>query len=260
MVSTPRGEASIDFTDAAAVQALNRALLKTFYGVSKWEIPSGSLCPPIPGRADYIHHVADLISPGRGAAVRVLDVGVGANCIYPILGRSEYGWSFVGSDVDPAALDSALRIVESNPGLAGGVELRLQASPGKILEGVVRRGEFFDAVLCNPPFYASLEEAEEAVRRKWKGLGRGAATGRNFGGRGGELWFPGGEAAFARRMIEESAALRKNVRWFTVLVSKESNLPAIGKALKKAGVAERRTIGMAQGRKASRIVAWTYSA
>jgi 23S rRNA (adenine1618-N6)-methyltransferase len=252
VTSTPRGEASIDFADPAAVQALN--------GVAYWEIPAGYLCPPIPGRADYIHHVADLLAPRKGAEVRVLDVGVGANCIYPIIGRAEYGWRFAGSDVDPAALASAKTIAESNPGLTGAVELRLQAMPEKILEGIVRDGDFFDAVICNPPFHASREESEAGSRRKWKNLARGDSVKKNFGGQSGELWFPGGEGAFVRRMIEESVGFKKNVLWFTALISKSENLPGVEKALKRAGVFESRVIAMAQGQKKSRIVAWTFDA
>lgn len=59
---TPRGEESIDFADPAAVKALNRALLAHFYGVRHWDIPPGYLCPPIPGRADYVHTAADLLA------------------------------------------------------------------------------------------------------------------------------------------------------------------------------------------------------
>lgn len=237
---------------------MNRALLKAFYGVSHWEIPPGYLCPPIPGRADYIHHVADLLGGARGEKIRILDVGVGANCIYPIIGHAEYGWRFAGSDVDPVALDSARKIVESNPALSGAVDLRLQPASEKILEGVVRPGESFGAVMCNPPFHSSLAAAEEGTRRKRENLGLGAAA-RNFGGQGGELWCPGGEAAFVSRMIEESARLKTSARWFTALISKAAGLTPIRRALTKADVVERRTIGMAQGQKKSRIVAWRFA-
>ena len=263
VVATPRGDASIDFADPAAVQMLNRALLKSFYGVAHWEIPPGYLSPPIPGRADYIHRLAELLrakdgSYPRGASTRVLDVGVGANCIYPIIGHAEYGWTFAGSDVDAVALEAAKKIVDSNPSLKGAVELRLQASPEKILTGIIRDGEMFEAAMCNPPFHASLAEAEEGSRRKWKNLGRGDTAERNFGGQGRELWFPGGEAAFVRRMVEESAAFKANVRWFTALVSKEESLGLIESAMRKAAVSDRRTMAMEQGQKKSRLVAWTF--
>ncbi len=105
----PRGEDSIDFSDAASVKMLNRALLMHHYQVVKWDIPPNYLCPPIPGRADYIHHIADLLASSndgeipKGSAVRCLDIGVGANCIYPLIGEREYGWSFIGTEIDPKA-------------------------------------------------------------------------------------------------------------------------------------------------------------
>lgn len=256
----PSGQPTIDFADPAAVLALNRALLKAFYGISSWALPPGYLCPPIPGRADYVHHAADLLGARRGDAVRVLDVGVGANCVYPIVGRAEYGWRFTGSDTDPAALANAQRIVEANPGLSGGVELRLQTNSSSFFEGIVNGGESYDLTLCNPPFHASLEDARASTREKWRKLGRAPGAESNFGGAETELWYPGGEEAFARRMIEESADFGAQVRWFTTLISKAATLPAVEKALAKAGAVERRVIDMAQGQKKSRLVAWTFLA
>lgn len=263
VLANPRGEATIDFADPAAVRTLNRALLKSFYGIENWEIPPGYLTPPIPGRADCVHRVAELLRSKAGAyptgaAVRVLDVGVGANCIYPIVGHAEYGWTFVGCDVDPVALEAAKKIVDSNPSLAGAVELRLQTSPENILTGIIRDGDEFEATICNPPFHASLAEAEAASRRKWENLGRRADSGRNFGGQGRELWHPGGEAAFTRRMIEESAKFKANVRWFTALISKEESLGVLRSAMKKAGATDQRAMTMEQGQKKSRLVAWTF--
>jgi 23S rRNA (adenine1618-N6)-methyltransferase len=57
---------TIDFTDSLAVKTLNKALLIYFYGIQLWDIPEGFLCPPIPGRADYLHYVADLIADNNG--------------------------------------------------------------------------------------------------------------------------------------------------------------------------------------------------
>ena len=256
----PAGEPTIDFADPGAVLALNRALLRTYYGLTVWDLPPGYLCPPIPGRADYVHAAADLIGARRGDSVRVLDVGVGANCIYPIIGRAEYRWRFVGSDADRTALASAQRIVDANPSLAGGVELRLQTAPHRVLAGVINAGEYFALVLCNPPFHASLEEARESTRVKWKKLGRPQGSAANFAGVESELWCPGGEETFARRMIEESAAFGAQVEWFTILISKAATLPAVEKALTKFGALQRRTIDMAQGQKKSRLVAWNFRA
>ncbi len=258
----PLGEATIDFADPAAVRTLNRALLASAYGIRNWDLPPGFLCPPVPGRADYLHHLADLLAEGgdppRGPGVRILDVGVGANAIYPLVGHREYGWSFLGTDIDPKALAIARAILAANPGLAGAVELRLQKDPARILAGVVRPGETFDACMCNPPFHASPAEAREGTRRKWRNLGRPGAGVLNFGGRGAELWCEGGEAAFVGRMVEESAGRPECCRWFTSLVSKSANLPPVRAALRRAGATRVRVLEMGQGQKVSRIVAWSF--
>ncbi|OON67851.1 23S rRNA (adenine(1618)-N(6))-methyltransferase RlmF [Hymenobacter sp. CRA2] len=267
-VTTPatQGEASLDFANPAAVKALNQALLKHFYGIDHWDLPAGYLTPPIPGRADYIHHLADLLAEDhagvipRGKGIRVLDVGVGANCIYPIIGHREYGWRFVGTDVDPTAVRVARQIVAANRGLTGAVDVRLQPHATDIFSGVVKPTEYFDLTLCNPPFHASAAEAEAANRRKTHNLGAAAGTkpALNFGGQAHELWTPGGEATFLWRMAEESALLRPNCYWFTTLVSKKDTLPGLYKSLQKLRATEVRTVDMAQGQKVSRFVAWTF--
>ncbi|HEU0283231.1 MAG TPA: 23S rRNA (adenine(1618)-N(6))-methyltransferase RlmF [Gallionella sp.] len=260
------GDASINFSDPAAVKALNRALLQQVYGIGEWDIPPQYLCPPIPGRADYLHWVADLLAESnggvipRGATVQVLDIGVGANCIYPLIGQREYGWRFAGSDIDAVAIANAQRIVDAN-GLGAAITLRLQASPAAIFKGVVQADEVFDLTLCNPPFHASLAEAAAGTQRKWKNLGRDVGRKKpvlNFGGQGAELYCEGGEEAFVRRMIAESAELRGRCMWFTTLVSKSASLPAVYRALKQAGALQHKTIEMAQGQKRSRFVAWTF--
>jgi len=258
------GDESIDFADPLAVKALNRALLKQEYAIAGWDIPAQYLCPPIPGRADYLHYLADLLADGgvipRGDAIRVLDIGTGANLIYPLIGHGAYGWQFVGADIDPVALVNAQRILDANSGLNEVIELRLQASPGAVFSGIVKPDERFDLTLCNPPFHASPDEARAGTQRKWKNLGKQNIRKPllNFGGQGGELWCEGGEEAFVCRMVEESVLFADRCLWFTTLISKSATLPAVYRALKKAGVADSRTIEMAQGQKKSRIVAWTF--
>jgi 23S rRNA (adenine1618-N6)-methyltransferase len=261
------GDESINFADPAAVKTLNRALLNQVYGIKQWDIPAQYLCPPIPGRADHLHYLADLLAElnggviPRGEAIRVLDIGVGANCIYPLIGQREYGWHFVGTDIDAAAIANAQGIVDAN-GLSGEISLRLQTSPAVMFKGVVKPDELFDLSMCNPPFHASLAEARSGTQRKWKNLGIEANKKKvpvlNFGGQSMELCCEGGEEAFVCRMIEESARFRDSCMWFTTLISKSASLPGVYRAIKYAGALENRTIEMAQGQKKSRIVAWTY--
>ena len=259
---------TIDFANPAAVKALNAALLKVFYQVESWSIPSGYLCPPIPSRADYLHHVADLLAADRhgkiprGPDIRGLDIGVGANCIYPLIGHREYGWRFVGSDTDPRALRAAQQIVDANAGLAAAIEFRLQAAPRKIFAGILEPDDRFNFVLCNPPFHASARAAEAGAVRKWRNLGkagnRESNPKLNFGGQAAELWCEGGEVGFVSRMVAESATLRAQALWFSALVSREDNLPQVYSALKEVGASRVETIDMAPGQKKSRIVAWKF--
>ena len=257
---------SINFSDPEAVKMLNKSLLKQFYGVSDWDIPEGYLCPPIPGRADYIHYVADLLSETNngniptGKKMKILDIGTGANCIYPVIGSSVYGWQFVGTDIDPIAIRSAKDIVASNKHLKDHIIFRQQANKHNIFKGIILQDEGFDATICNPPFHASAQEAQLATVNKWNKLkigGQPQAT-LNFGGQKKELWYPGGEAAFIRLMIEQSALVAKQCLWFTTLVSKKDTLPGVYKTLKKVAAVDIRTISMSQGQKVSRIVAWTF--
>ena len=267
------GDLSIDFADQSAVKALNRALLKDCYGIQAWDVPPQSLCPSVPGRADYLHYLADVLAGSNGGVIpatktmQVLDIGTGANCIYPLIGASEFGWHFVATDINPASLENAQAILAANLALAKLITLRLQPSPAAILEGIVADDEWFDLTMCNPPFHASLAEASAGTERKWKNLGKnlgkqdgGQTTnpGLNFGGEDAELWCPGGEQAFIQQMIKESAQMPTRCFWFSTLVSKAESLPGIYAALKRAKVLEHKTIAMRQGQKQSRLITWTF--
>ncbi len=267
VIRNPYGKPSIDFADPAAVRTFNRALLAQLYGLHHWDIPEGYLCPPVPGRADYLHGLADVLATSnagiipRGEQVRVLDIGTGANCIYPLLGHIDYGWQFVGSDIDPQALAAAQRNLVAN-GLDQAIELRLQSQRTQIFRGLLRADERFHLTLCNPPFHASASEAHSGSRRKWRNLGKLDPSRQlpalNFGGQHNELWCPGGELAFIQQMIEESREHAAQVLWFSCLVSKAGNLPLLHARLRQVGARQIRQVDMAQGQKQSRFLAWSF--
>jgi len=255
------GHDSLNFSDPEAVKSLNKAILKFFYKISFWDIPESFLCPPIPGRADYIHYLADLLASynygkiPKGDHVKVLDIGVGANCIYPIIGINAYDWSFVGTDINAQALKSAHKIISENDIMKEKVELRLQPDKSSIFRNIIRPNEQFSICICNPPFHASAGEAQKGSKRKWKNLGKKIWS-LNFGGTSNELWCEGGEKAFILSMIKESAEIPDACKVFTTLVSKKENLSSIYHALKSVRALDVKTIDMAQGQKISRFVAW----
>jgi len=260
------GEDSVDFSNPIAVKILNKALLNHYYGIKNWEFPDENLCPPIPGRADYIHHIADLLCENNfgviptGDRITCFDIGVGANCIYPIIGVTEYDWKFIGSDIDPKSIESAKNIVNSNSSLKDKIEVRLQEDRNDIFYGIIGREDKIDLSICNPPFHSSSEAAQKGSRRKVENLtGEKAKTPKlNFAGISNELICDGGEYKFIHNMIKESKKFSENCYWFSTLVSKQSNLKGIYNSLKKNEANQIKTIPMGTGNKSSRIVAWTF--
>jgi 23S rRNA (adenine1618-N6)-methyltransferase len=259
------GDESLDFFNPEAVKMLNRALLAHHYGVPNWDIPQGYLCPPIPSRADYIHYLADILRGGKaeipvGEHVKCLDIGVGANCIYPIIGVKEYGWTFIGSDIDPVALAAAQKNIDTDIKLKTNIELRLQTDPKDSINGILKKNERLDLTICNPPFHASLAEAQAGTRRKLSHLTqqKNAKMVLNFGGQNNELWCDGGEVQFIENMIFQSHQYADSCQWYSTLVSKETTLKPIYRALNRVKALNIKTINMQQGNKMSRIVAWTF--
>ena len=269
--ANPRGDKTINFSDPQAVVCLNQALLKRHYQIQHWSIPSNYLCPPIPGRADYIHYAADLLGSvnlGR-APVKVLDIGTGANLIYPIIGSQVYGWLFVASDIDPVSVESAKTIVNSNSNLSGKVDVVRQNNSQHFFKNIIKKTDRFALTLCNPPFHASKKEAETGTLRKWKNLKSSAAKRGsqmhgaskkqlNFGGQSNELWCDGGEIRFLKDMVKESAEFARQVFWFTSLVSKKGNIAPLRKVLAEVGARQVKVRAMSQGQKVSHMLAWSF--
>ncbi len=250
---------TVDFANPKAVKALNTALLFKHYNINFWDFPETNLCPPIPGRLDYMHYLADLLESCKiHKQIKVLDIGTGASCIYPILGHLEYKWNFVGVDIDADSLKHAQRIINKN-NLSKSISLRFQSEESQILKGVIGEHDMFTATMCNPPFFTSQKEALEATSRKLKGLNSiGDKVVRNFAGTQNELCYKGGEKAFIHNYLYESTLFKTQCIWFTTLVSKKDLLKGIYASLTKLKATNIKTINMAQGNKMSRIVAWTF--
>jgi 23S rRNA (adenine1618-N6)-methyltransferase len=271
--SNQYGNLSLDFSDPHAVQQLNKALLKKYYDVLDWSIPHGQLCPAVPGRADYIHHIADLLALRNGGEipvgtkVKALDIGTGTSCIYPILGNAIYGWKFVATDINSDSINHAKSNLSTKK-LKKNVKLRFQSESSSIFKNIIKSDEKFDFVMCNPPFYSSQEEAESMGQRKIKNLNankesKGHKKIKNvkrsesaFGGRNAELWCSGGELSFITKMIRESVSYKDQCSLFTTLVSNKENLGPLSKELEKLSLSYE-SIKMTHGKKITHILTWT---
>jgi 23S rRNA (adenine1618-N6)-methyltransferase len=273
--TNPNGLLTIDFSNVISVKLLNKALLKVYYSIDNWDIPDGYLCPPIPGRADYVHRLADLYSQSQGKkyqAKTLLDIGTGANCIYPLIAASQYGWSVVATDIETKSLNNARNIVQSNPSVLNHITLRHQKDSKQIFEGIIKPTERFDLSMCNPPFHRSQQEANKGSKRKAHNLNKKNRINRshatkpnqrdqvklNFGGQSNELWCDGGELAFVKKMATESVKFAEQVLWFSSLLSKSDNIKPLQKHLKALNTEIIQVVEMGQGNKMSRFIAWTF--
>lgn len=268
------GRTTIDFSNPRAVKLLNKALLVHHYGLLAWDIPEGYLCPPIPGRVDYLCHLQEFcLQHGffqrKKNSIKGLDIGTGANLIYPLLANRLFNWHMVASDIDSGALKSAQSNIANNQKLGLDIELRKQDASHCIFKGIIQAGDYFDVTVCNPPFHESEDAALAGSVRKNQNLNRNKQKRHsniahiqqkqqlNFAGQSNELWCSGGEKRFVHNMIMESKDYGHQVGCFTCLVSKKENLSSLKRSLNKVQ-AEFDVVEMQQGNKISRFIAWWF--
>jgi len=245
---------TIDFANPKAVKALNKALLQKHYKINFWNFPDTNLCPPIPSIVDYIHYLSDLAPSNE--KIKILDIGTGATCIYPLLGHRVYNWDFVATDIDTKSLETAKNILAEN-NLQDNIELRLQKNKEHILQGIIQSTDNFTFSMCNPPFYKSKFDAIKANTKKRTNL-KLDTNSRNFSGNANELWYKGGEKAFLHNYLYESKQFANHFEWFTSLVSKKELVQGMRISLKKLQVKTIKVIEMKHGNKITRILAWQF--
>ena len=260
MILQDDGKSFLNWKDVQAHVELTKTLLQEDFKIS-WNIPPDFLCPPIPQRLNYIHWIEDLLAgpvevetkPAHSLKIppqaRGVDIGVGASCIYPLLGvRSQPGWKFLGSDINKSSLESARENVKRN-GLEGNIEVRLMDNKKRLLVDLLKEedGEF-DFVMCNPPFFSSMAEA------------RNASHVRACSGNLDEMVADGGEVAFVCRIIEDSKKLQTRIRWYTSMLGHRSSVKTIVGEAKAAGAKQVRTTKFFQGKTVRWAVGWSFHA
>jgi 23S rRNA (adenine1618-N6)-methyltransferase len=214
--------------------------------------------------------MADLLaSSNRGAvpvdgAVRGIDIGCGATCIYPLVAGAEYGWSFVGVDTSKDSIATAKRLVKA---AGADVQLRRQPNDMHIFRGVITKGDGLAFSMSNPPFHASEKAAVTQTKRKWCGVKK-SPKGANFSFRGtpSELWCVGGEKAFVSRHIQESAGLTAQLQalqiqsplWYSSLVSAKKSMPKLLAELREAGAISVEELPLGTSNKRVRVLAWSF--
>ncbi|MDO6738484.1 23S rRNA (adenine(1618)-N(6))-methyltransferase RlmF [Wenyingzhuangia sp. 2_MG-2023] len=251
-----KGEDTIDFKNPVAIKTLNTALLKYYYGIEYWVFPDTFICPSIPNKADYVHHMADVLMESnfgtlpQGNKITCFDLGMGASCIYPIIGITEYDWNFVGSDIDEKSIIAAQAIVNKNKVLKNKMECKIQANPKDFFYSIIDKETKVDLAICNPPLYANLKDAQTETQKK--------SAPFTVAEIGDEIIYEGGETGFLQRYVKESKKFSENCFWFSALVHKSSNQKGMVEFLDELGATQTKAIPMGLGNKASQIIAWTF--
>ncbi|VVB08555.1 unnamed protein product [Arabis nemorensis] len=291
----------IDWTDYNATRELTRILLVHDHGVNWW-IPDGQLCPTVPNRSNYINWINDLLSSeivqslgGEGRSkVKGFDIGTGANCIYPLLGATLFGWSFVGSDFTDVALEWAETNVKSNPHISDLIEIRDSkilpqcSSESHVPEVECRESEkncsrtMPEEAGFTPTAHSDHHEDDNksytgpavllgVVKENetfdfcmsnppffetWGEAGLNPKT--SCGGTPEEMVCNGGEQAFVTRIIEDSAVLRQRFRWYTSMLGKKANLKYLTSKLWEVGVTIVKTTEFVQGQTSRWGLAWSF--
>ena len=259
--STEDGHVSVDFRNWDACRELVRLQFQEDFGIS-WTIPKPHLVPPIANRLNYLCFIHDLISlwspePKNRASYeyKVLDIGCGANLVYPLLGAVYFGWSFVGCDVNTDALRIAATNRDANPSISPCIILKKVASQPcqgnngtrGIIGSCLDDDDTFDACVCNPPFFSNFSD-----------MGQNPLT--NYGGTSMEMVYPGGEESFVIEMIQDSAQHKHSIAWFSTMVGKKQTLKHAKKLLYSLGNTCIRTHELVQGTTHRWVISWSFVA
>ncbi|XP_034903320.1 uncharacterized protein [Populus alba] len=257
----------------------------------------------VPNRSNYIHWIEDLLSSdiipknnNNGDIVRGFDVGTGANCIYPLLGASLLGWTFVGSDVTDVAVEWAEKNVKCNQHISELIKIRKVTDCQGAIS--IEDSNCGKSVNCENKMDGNATVVEEAERlpsssfdppldmnKKYSGppllLGV-VRDGEKFdfcmcnppffetmeeaglnpktacGGTPEEMVCPGGEKAFITRIIEDSVVLKESFWWFTSMVGRKVNLKFLTSKLREVGVTIVKTTEFVQGQTCRWGLAWSF--
>lgn len=256
-----KGTSSIDFHDPESIRQLANALLRKEFNLEV-DLPGDRLCPGVPNRLNYILWLNDLLLDtheerlSRGPPkITGIDIGTGASAIYPLLGCAQFQtWHFFATEIDSKSLSSATTNITQNA-LEDRVTLLDVSSSSTILpeEVITTHPHPIDFTMCNPPFYASINDMLSSAKKK-SVPPLSACTGSTT-----EMVTDGGEVAFVNRMVEESLKLREKVRWYTSMLGKRSSVEKVVEKLKENGVGNYAVGEFVQGAKTKRwAVGWSF--
>ncbi|KLO08027.1 hypothetical protein SCHPADRAFT_624344 [Schizopora paradoxa] len=259
LLKTQDGRPVIDFKSVEAQRRLTEALLHRDFGL-KLSVPAGRLCPAVPNRLNYILWIQDLIQASvrydelRPERTIGIDIGIGASAIYPLLAcKLEPNWEFIGTEIDELSQQSALKNISQNE-LSSRIRVVKTSEHDPILLPLFQDdGVMYTFTMCNPPFYSSSDDVERSAEGK-AFEPNGVCTGSD-----NEMIVEGGEAAFVRRIVDESVNVSTRCRWFTSMLGKLSSVTEVVQALRTHKVDNYAITELIQGQTRRWVIAWSFT-
>ena len=197
---------------------MTKCILNYYFKIKYYSISNNFLIPTVPSRLNYINVINSLLKSygvkNNEKEIIGIDIGTGANIIYPLLGYSVYKWKFICSEINEQAFENASKIIKEN-NLEENIKLIKQKYNNFIFIGIINRENRYTFTMCNPPYYDYEEEIKiEDKKRDCE---------YNFD----EIYYKNGEIGFFDKYFEESICYWKNVFIFTFLIGKKSNAEKI---------------------------------
>jgi 23S rRNA (adenine1618-N6)-methyltransferase len=179
--------------------------------------------------------------------------GVGASCIYPLLGCSmRQQWQFHGTEIDETNITWARKNVTLND-MASRIQVHPNTATGNILQLDAMGIECADFTMCNPPFYKSKEDMQRSLTKDTPPSA--VCTGADV-----EMITEGGDAGFAVRIVEESKGFGERVQWYTCMLGKLSSLAVVVEKLRELSCQNWAIGCLVPGNKTRRwVVGWSWS-
>ena len=207
-------EIAFDWSNNDLSLLMTKSILNYYFNIKYYHIPKGYLIPPIPSRLNYLNLIKSLLtSKYNGNIINDIigiDIGTGANIIYPILGNSLFKWKFICTEINDEAYNNAKIILQKN-NLEQNITLIKQKNKNNIFLGILNQENKYSFSICNPPYYDYETEIKLDDKKRDNEF--------NFD----EVYYKQGEFGFFKRYFEESICYKKNVFLFTILIGKKSN-------------------------------------
>ena len=208
---------NFDWSNNELSLLMTKSILNYYFNIKYYDIPKGYLIPPVPSRLNYINFINILLNKfniPKNEDILGIDIGTGANIIYPLIGNSLYNWKFICSEINLCAYENADNILSKN-NLKEKILLLKQNNKNNIFIGILNQEKKYIFSMCNPPYYDYENEIKIEDKKR--------DSEYNFD----EVYYKQGEYGFFLRYFEESICYKKNIFINTILIGKKINAEKI---------------------------------